>query len=60
MAGNTVCHRQESYLNGELVDSHYTEFEYIPVSEFCNKLEPYFNVEVIKSGGSALFICDKK
>ena len=60
MSGDTICHRQESYFDGELISSHYTEFEYIPVSAFYNKLEPYFKIKVIRNGGSALFICDKK
>lgn len=60
MNGNIVCHSQESYSDGNLIDKHYTEFEYIPVESFVEKLNPYFNIEIIKNNGSALFICDKK
>ena len=60
MDGETVCHCQECYCDNILVDSHYTEFLYIPVETFIEKLKPYFNVNVIRNKGSALFICDKK
>ena len=60
MNGNIVCHRQECYYNDNFLDSHYTEFMYIPMEEFVEKLSPYFEIDIVKNKGSALFICDKK
>lgn len=60
MNGNVVCHKQECYCENTLIDSHYTEFMYIPIETFVTNLSPYFNIQIIKNKGSALFICDKK
>lgn len=40
--------------------THLTEFDWIPLEEYIDKLKPYFDMNIKIEGSSAYFICTKK
>jgi len=57
---NLIKHYQRVFKNSIKVDEHYTEFDYISIEEYLNKLKYSFDVKVVTNSGSAIFVCTKK
>lgn len=58
--GNLVKHYQRVFVEDEKIGEHYTEFHYISISEYLNKLKHSFGVDFVFNGSSAILICTRK
>lgn len=57
---NIIKHYQRVYKKEQLLDEHYTEFDYISMDVFLEKLKDHFDVNILSNQNSALFVCTKK
>lgn len=57
---NVIKHYQRVFLNNKKIGEHYTEFDYISIDEYLNKLKNFFDVQFLFDGGSAIVIATRK
>lgn len=58
---NRVKHHQVLYSkDSKATGGHITEFDYIPLEVFEERLSQYFDVEIVKNEKSAIFVCKRR